>query len=584
MFRYHFILLMAIFLASKLCCCQEQKSVGSRLAILDFEVRGDAPRHIGETIANAIACRIKSDKFQVIERGQIKKIVKERLINADATISHDLAQKFKAIGAAYLMFGFVERTEGLYYGGYRVVEVETARQSNELRRYIKKARNYSDFVDQLCLALENDKAGKAAYAPAKVAADLGQAARQLLEQIAPALLANQPQRRKYRVGIFAFGDSSGKATTVMGNLPVLIQGELATRLRSYLGRRAPGKFIVLDGQQLELIFSSCGVSPIGVNSNTPKLAMKVLRQVRIDIAIVGQYHTRNPQASFAQSCELSATTIFTKTGNKRQYSTLAATEDLRANAGSGGKKASGRFHVEIYVKMNDCVGDDEQQAWRRLPLQRLADPGSQLHHAYFVVLQPEMEGKRYRIRLLNQGVPAIDNHPLDRDRLIAAAVLIDGVNSFYQDRGDGQIGPVVCHPARGRKWVLTAPGRQLLPRPGKIFKRVAAGASTTIANAILADVAGLGHSMVEIIGFQKNRDFADAFCFCQPGRFHCRDHRHHQQCRHDRCPFFWRAIAGRNSFCRRHPSRGTSSEPHLDAQVRHNHQTAGSMAYFLSLC
>ena len=513
------VLLFTISFICGLCCCQEQKPSGKGLAILDFEVRGDAPQHIGETIANAIACRIKSEKYQVIERRQIKRIVKERLINADATITQDLAKKFKDIGAAYLMLGFVERTEGLYYGGYRVVEVETARRANELRKYIKKARNYSDFVDQLCVALESGKAAEAGNGDGNgdIAVDLAKAAQRLVGQIGPSLVENRPQGRKYRVGIFAFGDSRGKATTVMGNLPVLIQGELASRLRSYLGQQAPGKFIVLDGQQLELIFSSCAVSPIGVNANTLPLALKILQKVRIDIAIVGQYGTRDPQKSFAKGSELTGTTIFTKKGDKHQYSTLVATDDLRANAGSGGQKASQRFQVEFYVKMNERAPDDDRQAWRHLPLQVLDDPDSRLNNSYFLVLKPEMEGKRYKIRLVNKGTPKIDDHPLDRDRLIAAALLIDGVNSFYQDRGDGRIGPVVRHPAHGKKWVLTAPGRRLVPCPGKIIERIAAGATTTIANAALADVDGPGHSVVEVIGFQKNRDFADAFVFATPG-------------------------------------------------------------------
>ena len=500
MHRYRLLsMLVVVFLINMLCWGQNQpKPTSKGLAILDFEVRGDAPKYIGETIANAVACRIKPEQYQVIERRQLKAIIKERLIKADAIITQDLAEKLKAIGADYLMLGFVEKTEGLYYGGYRVVEVETARRADEWRQYIKKAPNYGNFVDQLCLALESSKSDKVGPINDDIATDLAQAAQRLVEKIGPMLAANQPQGRKTRVGIFAFGDSTDKATAVMGNLPVLIQGELVIHLRSYLGRQAPGKFTVFDRQQLELVFSSCGLSPVGIAANTPVLACKIMNQAHIDIAVVGCYHTRAPQSSLARACELTAVTIFAPKGDIHRYSTQVSGDDLRANSGSSPQKASRRFQVEFAVKMNDQAPDDDHQAWRRIPLQRLDDPNSSLHNSYFLVLKPEMQGRRYQIRLINNGTPQLEPHPLDRDRLIAVALSIDGVNSFYQDHGNGRIGPVARHPARSQKWALTAPGRRLVARPGQKCKRSAAGATTTIADAVLVDVDDYGDSVVDV--------------------------------------------------------------------------------------
>jgi hypothetical protein len=172
-----------------------------------------------------------------------------------------------------------------------------------------------------------------------------------------------------------------------------------------------------------------------------------------------------------------------------------------------------------------------------------------------MVLKPEMKGKRYRISMANNG-PLVEelwqtnntdddpNLSIDerkainaflKDRIWAPALLIDGVNSFYQKTGDtnsvGQeiIGPVVRHPLAVSKWILTPSGKALQSAENNVvnlpsgYEHGEEDDDTdkgTAAKELKKEerfknakfVNGNGNSQI-IPGFQKNLDFADAFVF-----------------------------------------------------------------------
>ena len=484
------------------------------MAIIDFEVRGDAPPHTGQAIADMIASVINPQKYHIIERSQLKKVLKERLFQANSVITSRIAKDLFAMGVGYLMLGHIERTENQYYGSYRVIDLETAKREELLRGYIKHAKDYCDFVDKLLLALGEDENR-----------NLIDAVQSLVRRIGLRLKDKQPQTGKYRVGVFAFGDQNGKATAEMGNLPVIIQGELADQLRPFLGRKTPGKFMILDPCQLDVVFTTAAISPLGINPRTLQLAPKILKKVNIDVGIVGRYKTKNPQIAISRLIIIDSYVIISDSKDVYQYSTSVGARQLSHNAGTNNKKPSGRFQMKFFFKTDNRLADSNPHSWQAMNLHVCRNPECKFHNTHFLMLKPEMEGKRYKIHLINNGIPQIDDHPLDKDRLFSAALLIDGVNSFYQAKGKNAAGrtitgPVVVHPLKASKWVLTAPKRILIANKSGMTREISDNRllyqKTTIKHAALADVQGPGHSRLEITGFQKNANFADAFVFARP--------------------------------------------------------------------
>jgi len=98
-----------------------------------------------------------------------------------------------------------------------------------------------------------------------------------------------------------------------------------------------------------------------------------------------------------------------------------------------------------------------------------------------------------------EGLPN-NKEGADRKRLYAVAVLIDGVNSFYQKGVDGKLGPVVVHPKNAQKWILSGPETKVVPD------------STNPNGFRLEGVKGKGHSVLDIRGFQKDNKSPTHLC------------------------------------------------------------------------
>ena len=501
------MIILAI-LASALATLGAQQK--QRLAIMDFEVRGAAPKYLGETIADMIACRIKPAGFQLIERRHLKQVIKERVIKMDTVMD---SRQLQQIGASHLLVGFIDKTEDRYSGGYRLIKVDTAIREEQWHDYVKAVRDYQDFVTQLAKSLEQQRQ------KILLRQNLISAAGHLVKEIGPWLKQSKLPADTYKIGVFAFGDKNGDATAALGNLPVLMQGELVDQLRAYLGKETPGKYTLFEPDQLKVFFLRAGASPVGINPKTLALAAKTLKKFKLDVGIVGRYSIIAPQNTLSTGVDVEAKAIFSVSQQVLKAQVSVGAKDVQQHGGIAAAKASGRFQLDLFYKPDDRVADADANGWRRLPLYRVKNSKSSYHNGYFVVLKRNMQGKRYKIRLVNYGRPAISaTHPLDADRLFAAALLIDGVNSIYQDKGTGRKEPVVLHPLKVVKWVLSAPQREIVRDHRGMLRQIPNNPKVSkIKGGSLRDVSGVGDSVLEIFGFQKNKNFANAFVFARPG-------------------------------------------------------------------
>jgi hypothetical protein len=125
----------------------------------------------------------------------------------------------------------------------------------------------------------------------------------------------------------------------------------------------------------------------------------------------------------------------------------------------------------------------------------------------YALVPPGSEGREFILRLSNQGVRSqgilniVNQDPqLEARRLFGVVLTIDGVNSFYEDLGDGIAKPVIVHPRIASKWVLSPPGHQIVP-------------ANNSSGYDLVRVNGSGHSIIDIQGFQEDGKYARAFTF-----------------------------------------------------------------------
>jgi len=121
------------------------------LAILAFKVEGDAPADTGKVITDLITNRMKAEQYFIVERARLIDVIQEKLITDGDTLSAQDTQGLKSLGVAYVMIGHISKVEGKYYGGYRIVDVHTAKivESDS----ILNAQDFTAFVDQLFISL-----------------------------------------------------------------------------------------------------------------------------------------------------------------------------------------------------------------------------------------------------------------------------------------------------------------------------------------------------------------------------------------------------------------------------------------------
>jgi hypothetical protein len=301
--------------------------------------------------------------------------------------------------------------------------------------------------------------------------------------------------RPLRIAIFPFGDHTGKITTDNHDLSLAVQGTLNFLVGQELSARAKGKFTLLDKFGLAREFSDAGVDPAAVSAANTELG-STLARVGIDAAVLGVIRLDDIENSRVQAS-------VTFAGLRATNALVAPTKGVAFDQPGMSNDASQRLGMELWVRSGGT--------YRRAPIVTAREGSEYSDGKLYAILPRGSESAEFIIRLVNRGLTtqaAFDrivglrneDFAAEQRRLFGVVLTVDGVNSFYQDLGDGQVKPVIVHPKNARKWVLSPPGFQIAPSRG------AKGYE-------LRSVQGAGHSVIDVQGYQKDDKHAMSFKF-----------------------------------------------------------------------
>lgn len=338
------------------------------------------------------------------------------------------------------------------------------------------------------------------------AADLttpSEMAEKLATTLHQALTAKAASNPQFRVAVFPCGDADNRVTMEMGSVSMSIQGELVFQLR----KLGSGKYFVLDKAGLAREFKSAGVDPSSINPGNQAETAKTLKDIGVDAAVVSAVQEKSKdlvslasdKAAAEKGLPVAATVIF-----KDGTSDTSASEKLSAGTLPDKQEPPcGRFGVEMVVDgrpVQFAKGDSQ------------VGQEAKFHNVLFAVLKESDKGKEYVLKIKNNGSPntkrtANVNPEVNARRVYAVAVKIDGVNSIYQNTGNGEIGPVMVSAENCRKWLLSSPGFVIdKDTMGQLVCRKKTG-----------NDLGDDHSARAIAGFQKDLNTAAAFVLASPG-------------------------------------------------------------------
>jgi hypothetical protein len=362
----------------------------------------------------------------------------------------------------------------------------------------------------------------------KVQFDLATVVDVLLDRLGPELIRHGPKdrTRKFRVGIFPFGNSQGRYPVELGDNGPALRGRLADALRGYLDRGAPGKFTVLYPEQLDEEIRASSADPKGISGGNLALARRLLRSFDLDVGVVGRFEVRSLTRPLKGE-------RLTKNGGVRVQAKVILPEKAIEGAsaidpsslwnlgylpqpGAGERRkgertfvlvkdAARRHSIRFLVKVDEDARDDEATAWKEVPLTVSAkDVDDDWRGHYYLVMPRAYQGKRYKLVLANHGKPplSVAKSTRDSERLFGAAVLIDGVSCFMRHDGK-QYRHVSDVPDRLGQWILTPVGKRIVPDAEGTMRRIKGGR--------LVEAAGKGDSEVHVLGFQKGPAVAGAF-------------------------------------------------------------------------
>jgi hypothetical protein len=320
---------------------------------------------------------------------------------------------------------------------------------------------------------------------------------QVAEKMAPEIRAKAVAKmggQQFRIAVFPFGDSDGNITISMHEPNTVLQGELIANLM----KQAQGKYFVLDKAGLKKEFKAAGIDPSGIASNDAKNTAEIIKKIGVDVAVVGSIDAKSAaqvQQDNLKKINISLTIIY-KDGTADQIAGDGPPSDIKPPETT----PSRRFAVQLFL-----TGNGEKE----IPLITSKNPDSEYHNVFFAELPNDLpfgtDAASYKIRIANAGKPEVKfSNSKDKERVFAVAVTIDGVNSIYQDQGNGTVGPVVVHARNAKKWILSGPGQKIVPD------------ASQAKGYRLESVSNAGHSVVDIPGFQKDRETAEKFLFANP--------------------------------------------------------------------
>lgn len=310
-----------------------------------------------------------------------------------------------------------------------------------------------------------------------------------------------------RVAVFAPGDADGRMTVHIHEAARILQGELIYHLIN----KARGRYFVLDKASLGQAFTRAGVKPDAVDRSDPKATAAALGKLRLDAAILGTIDATKDRAGDGRAVPTTLSILFADGGSRQ------LTERVESDAVPTIKSTVHyRVRTELWLT-------PPGRPPRPVPIVTDRRPGSEYAGVLYAVLPDDLplggDGARYFVRLKNTGVATVPamlaagetyaqkDAAREARRLFTVALAIDGVNSIYQDRGDGQAGPVMLAPRNARRWIVAGPGLLLIksgPRPTDFRLDPAPGGSP-------------GHGQLDIRGFQADGNTALAFTLAPPG-------------------------------------------------------------------
>jgi hypothetical protein len=333
------------------------------------------------------------------------------------------------------------------------------------------------------------------------------------------LVARGPKdrSRKYRVGVFTFGNAEGRYTLGLGDNGPILRGALTDALRAYLDKHAPGKFTVLYPEQVDEEIAASTTDPRGISGKSLDLARKLLKAYDLQVGIVGRFGLRSVtklRSDFgAEVKRLGSTGVPLSVQAILSSDVVPVESSVRPRevvklgfvpVESGYVLHWGRLAVRFFVKLDDRASDDDDGAWKLIPLR--TPTGRNTDGLFYLVVPKSYKGKRYKIVLVNTGRAQwySNDKGRDPDRLFSACVLVDGVSTFMRKDGT-QYRHVSGYPADLPKWILSPRGKRLVPDRE--------GMKGRIRGAKLVPARGAGGAEVHILGFQKGSDVAGSFVF-----------------------------------------------------------------------
>lgn len=326
--------------------------------------------------------------------------------------------------------------------------------------------------------------------------DFAQVAKKMAPDISKKAVAKMGDQY-FRIAVFPFGDSDGNVTISMHEPNTVLQGELIVNLM----KKAQGRYLVLDKAGLKKEFRAAGIDPSGIASNDPKNTAEIIKKIGVDVAIVGSIDAKS--AAQVQEDGLKkinvAVTIIYQDGSADQIAGTGSPSDIKPPT----TDRSRRFGVQLFL----TGGGAEKE----ISLITSDNSDSEYHNVFFAEIPDDLafgtDAASYKIRISNEGWPEVRFfNPMDIERIFGVVVTIDGVNSIYQDQGNGTIGSVVVHPRNARKWILSGPEQKLVPDSSK---------PTGYRLEPVSDVK-YSHSVIDIPGFQRDSSTAEKFIFANP--------------------------------------------------------------------
>jgi hypothetical protein len=330
----------------------------------------------------------------------------------------------------------------------------------------------------------------------------------LVKPLGDAIHVRPENSAPFRIAVFPFADKAWdaenqKETSERLSLrSIELQGAINSALRNGLKVAAPNRFLLLDSFGLQREFERAGVDPVSISPDNKQLP-ELLRELRIDAAVVGRISDAAPNAAEEvqweefPSSRFMASIVFAEVERPKAIVPVKLFSPQETLL--GGQK---RIQFSLQCRTN------ERANWEDIPI--VSDNQQQVSEL-FAVLEPRQAKAEYRVVVTNAGhqpdkyesfLGAIINPDpaKEKNRVFGVAVLIDGVNSFYQDTGSGELGPVALHPTDAKKWLLAPPGYTLFAdKDGKPWLQS----------------SDPDHATVSVAGFQKGDKQAEAFQFAK---------------------------------------------------------------------